>query len=133
MTPSTATSPTTSIRTSECVLSARNPMRRVLMITLLFEVIVFALAIPVMHFLSSVPLEQAALYGGGAAVLAVVSAGLLRSVVGYVLGWLTQAAGIALGFLTPPMFFVGALFAAIWVITVILGRKLDQNAAARET
>jgi chromate transport protein ChrA len=104
-------------------------MRRVLMITLLFEVIIFLLAIPVMHYLSSVPLEQAALYGVGAAVLAVVSVGLLRSVTGYVLGWLTQAVGIALGFLTPPMFFVGALFAAIWVVTVILGRKLDAREA----
>ena len=115
------------------MLSARNPMRRVLLITLVFEVIIFALAIPVMHYLSSVPLKQAALSGAGAAALALVSAGLLRSAAGYVLGWLTQAVGVALGFLTPPMFFVGAMFAAIWVVTVILGRKLDQNAAARET
>jgi hypothetical protein len=112
------------------VLSAKNPMRRVLMITLCFEVIVFGLAVPVMHYVSSVPLEQAALLGGGAALLAIVSAALMRSPIGYVLGWLTQLAGLALGFLTPSMFAVGAMFAAIWVVTVILGRKLDANAAA---
>ena len=111
------------------MLSAKNPMRRVLMITLCFEAIVFGLAVPVIHYVSYVPLEQAALFGGGAAVLAIVSAGLMRSPVGYVLGWLTQLAGIALGLLTPSMFAVGGMFAAIWVVTVILGRKLDARAA----
>ncbi len=110
------------------MLSAKNPMRRVLSITLFFEVIVFGLAVPVMYFVSSVPMDQAALLGGGAAVLALVSAALLRSPIGYVLGWLTQVVGIALGFLTPAMFVVGGMFAAIWVLTVVLGRRLDQNA-----
>jgi hypothetical protein len=113
---------------SGIVLSAKNPMRRVLSVVLFFEVIVFGLAVPVMYYVSSVPLEQAALYGGGAAVLALVGAALLRSPVGYVLGWLTQVVAIALGFLTPAMFGVGAMFAAIWVLAVVLGRKLDRNA-----
>jgi Protein of unknown function (DUF4233) len=107
------------------VLSPKNPMRRVLSITLFFELVVFGLAVPVMYYVSSIPLEQAVLAGGGAAVLAIVSAALMRTPVGYVLGWLTQLAGIALGLLTPVMFAIGAMFAAIWVLTVILGRRLD--------
>jgi hypothetical protein len=110
------------------MLSAENPMRRALLITLFFEVIVFGLAVPVMVYVSSVPLARAALFGGGAALLALVSAALLRSPVGYVLGFLTQAVGLALGLVTPSMFAVGGLFAAIWVLTVVLGRRLDAQA-----
>ena len=82
-------------------LSAGNPMRVVLMTVLIFEVIVFGLAIPVMIFISDVPAAAAAGFGGGTAVLAVVAAGLLRTRVGYILGWLTQLAGLALGIVDP--------------------------------
>ena len=109
------------------ILSAGNPMRVVLMTVLIFEMIVFGLAIPVMIFISNVPAAAAAGFGGGAAVLALVAAGLLRSGVGYVLGWLTQLAGLALGFLTTLMFIVGTLLAAVWVLAFVLGKRLDSR------
>lgn len=109
------------------ILSAGNPMRVVLMTVLIFEMIVFGLAIPVMIFISDVPAAAAAGFGGGAAVLALVAAGLLRSGVGYVLGWLTQLAGLALGFLTTLMFIVGMLLAAVWVLAFVLGKRLDSR------
>ncbi len=108
-------------------LSTGNPMRVVLMTVLIFEVIVFGLAIPVMIFISDVPAAAAAGFGGGTALLALVAAGLLRYRVGYVLGWLTQLAGLALGLLTPTMFIVGALFAAVWVLAFALGKRLDSR------
>jgi hypothetical protein len=109
------------------ILSAGNPMRVVLMTVLIFEMIVFGLAIPVMIFISNVPAAAAAGLGGGAAVLALVAAGLLRSRVGYVFGWLTQLAGLALGFLTTLMFLVGILLAAVWVLAFVLGKRLDSR------
>ena len=109
------------------ILSPGNPMRVVLMTVLIFEMIVFGLAIPVMIFISNVPAAAAAGFGGGAAVLALVAAGLLRSGVGYVLGWLTQLAGLALGFLTTLMFVVGMLLAAVWVLAFVLGKRLDSR------
>jgi len=108
-------------------LSAGNPMRVVLMTVLIFEVVAFGLAIPVMIFISDVPAAAAAGFGGGTALLAVVAAGLLRNRVGYVLGWLTQFAGLALGLLTPTMFIVGTLFAAVWVLAFALGKRLDSR------
>jgi Protein of unknown function (DUF4233) len=108
-------------------LSAGNPMRVVLMTVLIFEVIAFGLAIPVMIFISDVPAAAAAGFGGGTALLAVLAAGLLRNRVGYVLGWLTQFAGLALGLLTPTMFIVGTLFAAVWVLAFALGKRLDSR------
>ena len=108
-------------------LSAGNPMRVVLMTVLIFEVVAFGLAIPVMIFISDVPAAAAAGFGGGTALLAVVAAGLLRNRVGYVLGWLTQFAGLALGLLTPTMFIVGTLFAAVWALAFGLGKRLDSR------
>ena len=55
-------------------LTPGNPMRVVLLSILLFEVIVFGLAIPVMILVSDVPAADAALAGGGAALLALVAA-----------------------------------------------------------
>jgi hypothetical protein len=109
------------------ILSPGNPMRVVLMTVLIFEVIVFGLAIPVMIFVSNVPAAAAAGFAGGAAVLALVAAGLLRSRVGYVLGWLVQLAGLALGLLTTSMFIVGAILAGVWLLAFVLGKRLDSR------
>jgi hypothetical protein len=114
---------------SPLALTPRNPMRVVLLSVLLFEVIVFALAIPVMILVSHTAALPAALSGSGAALLALVAAGLLRKPVGYPVGWVAQLAGILLGFLTPAMFVVGAMFAALWVVSFVLGKRLDGRAA----
>jgi hypothetical protein len=108
-------------------LSAGNPMRVVLMTVLIFEVVVFGLAIPVMIFVSNASAAAAAGFGSAAAVLALAAAGLLRSRIGYVLGWLTQLAGVALGLLTSSMFVVGALLAGVWVLAFVLGKRLDSQ------
>ena len=105
-------------------------MRVVLLAILIFEVVVFGLAIPVMILVSKVSGGLAGGLGGGAAVLALVAAALLRRPVGYLIGWLVQLLGVALGFLTAPMFFVGAMFLALWLITFVLGKRLDRPAVA---
>ena len=111
-------------------LSPGNPMRTVLLAILIFEVIVFALAVPVMILVSNVPVGLAAGFGGGAALLALVAAALLRRPVGYLLGWSVQVLGVALGLLTAPMFFVGGMFLALWLLTFVLGKRLDRPAVA---
>lgn len=116
-------------RQSPVTLTARNPMRVVLLSILLFEVVVFALSIPVMILVSDVDPLPAALLGSGSAVLALVAAGLLRKPVGYPVGWLAQLAGLLLGLLTPSMFVVGGMFAALWVVSFVLGKRLDARQA----
>lgn len=108
-----------------------NPMRVVLLTVLIFEVIVFGLAVPVMILVSGVPPALAAAGAGVAALLALSAAGLLRKPAGYLIGWVTQPVGILLGLLTPAMFVVGAMFAGLWVLSFVLGRRLDAQAAAR--
>jgi hypothetical protein len=111
-------------------LSSGNPMRAVLLAVLIFEVIAFGLAIPVMIRISHVSLGLAVGLGGGTALLALVAAALLRSPAGYLIGWSVQLLGVALGLLTAPMFFVGAMFLALWLLTFILGKRLDRPAVA---
>jgi hypothetical protein len=115
----------------DVTLSPGNPMRVVLLSVLIFEVIVFGLAIPVMILIGDVSAGAASGFGGGAALLALLAAGTLRRPTGYYLGWATQLVGIALGFLTSTMFIVGVMFAAIWVITFILGKRLDEAKTAQ--
>jgi hypothetical protein len=109
------------------ILSPGNPMRVVLMTVLIFEMIAFGLAIPVMIFVSEVPAAAAAGFGAGTAALAFAAAALLRTQAGFVLGWLAQLAGLALGLLTTTMFIVGAIFAAVWVLAFVLGKRLDSR------
>ncbi len=111
-------------------LSPSNPMRPVALAVLLFEVIVYGLAVPVMVLVSDVPLPVALLTGGGAALLALVSAALMRRPAGYLVGWPTQLVGVSLGLLTTPMFVVGTMFLALWVLTIVLGKKLDAKRRA---
>jgi len=104
-------------------------MRVPLLSVLFFEVVVFALAIPVMILVSHVDPLLAATLGGGAALLALLGGGLLRKPVGYPVGWLAQVAGVLLGLLTPAMFVVGLMFAALWTVSFVLGKRLDARAA----
>src|SRR5512133_3022013 len=102
-------------------------MRGVLMTVQIFEMVVVGLHIAGMSFIAGVPVVGAGAWGGAAAALPVVAAALLRSGVGYVLGWIAQLAGLALGLLTALMFIVGALFAAVWVLAFVLGKRLDSR------
>jgi hypothetical protein len=108
-------------------LSPKNPMRVVLLSVLAFEIIIFGLAVPVMIFIGGVPAGPAAGFGGGAALLALLGVATLRRPGGYLIGWVTQLAGLALGFLISTMFIVGIMFAAIWVVSFILGKRLDNR------
>lgn len=108
-----------------------NPMRVVMLTLLLFEVVVFGLAVPVMILVSGVAPGTAIAAGGAGALLALVAAGLLRKPAGYLVGWVAQPVGILLGLLTPAMYAIGAIFAGLWLMSFVLGRRLDAQAAAR--
>ena len=111
-------------------LNRSNPMTKVLLSVVLFEVICAGLAIPVMITVDNVPAATAGLAGGGVCLLALAATATLRfPAIGYPLGWLTQIGALALGFLTPGMWFVGGLFALLWVISFVLGKRLERLTA----
>lgn len=104
-------------------------MRRLCATVLVFESIVVVLAIPVAVVIGHASPVRAVGAGAATAVAAVVLAGL----VGrwgrwpYVAGTVLQAAVIAFGIVVPVMFFLGGLFAALWVIGMRLGYRAEHS------
>ena len=102
-----------------------NPMNRVLMAILVFEAICCGLAIPGMIQVADAPLGLAFGLGGTALLLCLAAAGLLRRGIGWVLAWAAQLACVALGFAVEMMFAVGGMFLLLFVISFLLGRRLE--------
>jgi hypothetical protein len=96
---------------------------------LTLEAVVLALSVPVMIAVEDVERSLALVLGLGLAVLCLVTAGLLRQAWAYVVGHALQVAAIGLGFLVPIMFLVGAVFAALWALAYLLGRKIEADRA----
>lgn len=104
---------------------------RILCATILTsEALVILFAMLVAKDLSDVDHGVLFAVGGGAAVLCLVLAGSLRHRWAYVVGSVLQVALIAAGFVVPVMFALGAIFSAIWVLAIYLGRRVERIQAA---
>jgi len=99
---------------------------------LVIEAVVVGLSVPVMIQVADVDPALAATAGLGLALLAVVAAGLLRHRFAYGLGWAVQAGALALGLVTAAMFVVGVLFGGLWVLALVLGRRIEHLRSVRE-
>jgi hypothetical protein len=106
---------------------ARSVKRSLASIVLGFEVIVVFLAALVFFGLKALP-AAIALGGGAIVCLAMlVTIALLRFRWAYMIGWIIQAIVIASGIFNPVMFFVGAMFAAMWTYCMISGTRIDRQ------
>ena len=108
-------------------LAPDNPMRAAAMSVLIFEVIIIWLAYIGMIQVSGVNLGVAAAWSGVATVLCRAALAGLRKRWGYLVGWLAQAVLIGLGLLTPWMYAMGIIFALIWVVCVVLGKRIETH------
>ena len=106
-------------------------MRAMCAATLALEAVVIALSVPVMITVAGVDRAPAFTAGLGLAALALVTAGLLRYPWAYALGWVVQAGAMALGLVTAAMFALGVLFCALWVLALVLGRRVEVLKAQR--
>ena len=61
--------------------------------------------------------------GGALAIALLLNAGLMKKNVGWVIGSALQLAMIGYGYVVTPMYFMGALFAALWIAAFLVGRK----------
>lgn len=100
-------------------------MRRLGATVLGMEAIVVALLTPVAIQITGTEPRLAVGAGVGLAVLCVIVAGLLRYPVGYIAGTVIQVLAIATGFLVPTMFFLGAIFAALWITAIFVARRVE--------
>ena len=101
--------------------------RRLCATVLIMETVVIWLAIPVALAVDHARPQRAGVAGVALAVAAVVLAALARrrlrwTIVG---GTVLQALVVAAGVIVPVMYFLGAIFAALWVIGLRLGHRLD--------
>jgi hypothetical protein len=106
--------------------------RRLCAAILLLEAVVLGLSTPVLISVESVGTARALWVGLGLTVACLVAAGLLRRPWGYWLGWAIQVAALLLGFEVAAMFALGAIFLALWITAVRLGRLIDRDRAAAE-
>jgi len=93
------------------------------------EAIALGLTTPVLITIASVDTGLALAVGLGLAVVCLLLAGALRAEWAYLAGYVVQAAAIALGFVIPVMFGLGAIFAALWAGADLLGRKIERERA----
>ncbi|NGN95463.1 DUF4233 domain-containing protein [Nocardioides sp. KC13] len=94
------------------------------------EGLAVALAAPVMISIGGVSAGLALPLGLGFFVACIVVAGLLRRPWAYWIGWALQVVAIGMGFLITIMFVVGVIFAVLWGMADILGRKIERERAA---
>lgn len=108
-------------------------MRSALAAVLICEAIIVGLATPVAISLSDVGTVPALVGGGVVALGCVVAGALLRNRAGIVLGSVMQVVALALGFVVPMMFVLGAIFGALWIACIVLDRRLARQAAGPDT
>ena len=61
--------------------------------------------------------------GSALAILILLTAGLMKKMTGWYLGTIWQFAMISYGVVVPAMYFLGTLFAGLWVSAYFIGRK----------
>lgn len=108
-------------------ISANKDVRRLCASTLGVEAVVIALFIPVAIKVSDVEPVTAGLVGGVLAVGCVVLCGLLRHPWALVASGLLQVAAIVTGVLTPMMYFLGAVFAGLWVWAIVMPMRYERR------
>ncbi|MFE7316839.1 DUF4233 domain-containing protein [Streptomyces sp. NPDC057555] len=100
-------------------------MRTLCASTLIGEFFVIGFAGLVAMQLTDIPRATIWIVSGVGMLLSVLLCGMLSRPGGVQLGWALQILLIASGLIVPTMFFLGAVFAALWWASVHFGRKVD--------
>jgi hypothetical protein len=93
------------------------------------EAIVILLAIPVAIAGAHTAAIATGIVGGVAAVSCILLAALLRYRWAYSAGSVLQVLVILSGFAISTMFFLGAIFGALWITAIWLGRTVESRQA----
>jgi hypothetical protein len=109
----------------------RSPTRIIAATTLSCEALVVIFAGLVAKDLSSLSVGAALGISAALAVGCLLAAGMLGSRRGYVLGSVLQVLIIGYGFWLSTMFFVGALFAGLWILSLVMGTRAEREAERR--
>lgn len=69
-------------------------------------------------------------YGYVLIAVTILALATLRSRLGWALGWVSQFALIGYGFFIYSMYFMGAIFLALWITALVVGRRGEAIRAA---
>jgi hypothetical protein len=106
-------------------------MSRVAATLLTVEAVIVMLAIPAAVAVTDVAAGVAVPAGVVVGLALLVAAALVRrGRVGYVLGSVLQVLVIGAGFVVPVMFFLGGLFALLWLVLMRIGPEVEQRGGA---
>lgn len=94
---------------------------------LLMEIFIMGFAL---LLAKDLPDSRGLVIGAFIALLALLSAGMLKRRSGWILGWLVQILMISYGFVVFTMFVLGAIFMGLWVTAIVVGRKGEAARAA---
>ena len=111
-------------------------VRRLLCSTVLVsEALVIVFAMLVAKDLTDVSTRALMSVGGGGALACLLLSGLLRRRWAYVAGSLLQVLLVLSGLVVPTMFLLGAVFAALWFLSLYLAVRVGrtQSAFARKS
>ncbi len=109
----------------------KRPMNGSLAALLLLEGIAIALSVPVMIVVSGVPAAPALIAGLGLALVAFAASGMQTRRGGRAVGSVVQVGAVALGFLTPAMAILGAIFGICWVAGLLLEDRIRRIRAEK--
>lgn len=105
---------------------------RVLGSTMLsLQAIVLLLALPVAITVNGADPVVATWLFVSTAIACFVAVGVVTKPAGRWLGWIVQAATMALGFLVPWLFALAAIFVALWWASIHFAAKVEQLNAVR--
>ena len=96
---------------------------------LIMEAFVIGFAMLVAKDLNSHEGFPATLVGAIVIVGLILATGMLRKPAGIVLGSVMQLGAISLGFAVTAMYFLGALFAALWSTAIVVGKRVEAREA----
>lgn len=110
----------------------RTVRESLLSIVLGFEIIVVGLTALVVFGLKAAPGEPwYALVGGGVVIVVMIIAlALMGRRAGVILGWAVQIVMVLSGILVAQIYFVAAMFLALWIYGNYKGAQLDERNAA---
>lgn len=102
---------------------------------LIFEAIVLGLSIPISVVIYDLPKSQTLWITFGLMLLCVLAVGGVRRDrrTAITTGFIVQGLIIVAGLTISPLMFPGVLFGLIWVLAIVLSKKVDEAKAARET
>jgi hypothetical protein len=99
---------------------------------LAFEIVVSILFIPAALQNENTTVLTALLISMSQILLAIMAMATLSKKYGVFLGYLTQVALIASGFLVTWMFVLGLVFLGLWIMAIRIGRRTDELKAAKK-